>query len=364
VHVRVQVTRTVTCRALLVSPAELMVAASPPTKKKAGSSTKREKRAILSSWAESFQGAMRTLESSAADSTEAAHAGAYKAKRELNAVLRAARNPGAPSHALSLTMRGLGYVFATTGLLPQAEAAYLRALTEARARGEASEAALGAWRDVAVICLEQRKYADAEAHHTAALAALQARAATAGSGGGKRLRNNAHSSEVLELQLCLADALRLQARLDEAEALVQKVLAAREGSLGACHPETLGAVYDLSHVLRSKVVASTGRREGEGLCQVEMERQALDSLDAAAEATASLDARWQGGLRALCEGSLSWGEQLLSLGSTAQAHAEHAEAVLLLRLALPVYEEAFTASSIDFAEVGRIQAHRPASTLL
>ena len=307
-HVRVQVTRTVTCRALLVSPAELMVAASPPTKKKAGSSTKREKRAILSSWAESFQGAMRTLESSAADSTEAAHAGAYKAKRELNAVLRAARNPGAPSHALSLTMRGLGYVFATTGLLPQAEAAYLRALTEARARGEASEAALGAWRDVAVICLEQRKYADAEAHHTAALAALQARAATAGSGGGKRLRNNAHSSEVLELQLCLADALRLQARLDEAEALVQKVLAAREGSLGACHPETLGAVYDLSHVLRSKVVASTGRREGEGLCQVEMERQALDSLDAASTTcicTASHDIhaaieRQKRCIRALC----------------------------------------------------------------
>jgi hypothetical protein len=197
-------------------------------------------------------------------------------------VLRAARNPGSPPHALSLTLRGLGYVFATLGLLPQAEAAYARALSEARARGgDTSAIALSCWRDVAVMALEQRKYLEAEKHWRAAVGCLVAMGRKSrkggkrghgeawgggvggsggvGDGGGGGAGAGDRDSEMkLQCQLCIADCLRLQMRHAEAEPLIRAALASREREYGAEDPRTLGVVYDLSHLVRARVLQGKG----------------------------------------------------------------------------------------------------------
>ena len=61
-------------------------------------------------WGESFVAAMQTLEGTAADA-------ALRAQQQLTGCLAAASKPGAPRDALAITLRGLGFVYASMGQL-------------------------------------------------------------------------------------------------------------------------------------------------------------------------------------------------------------------------------------------------------
>ena len=61
-------------------------------------------------WGESFVAAMQTLEGTAADA-------ALRAQQRLTGCLAAASKPGAPRDALAITLRGLGFVYASMGQL-------------------------------------------------------------------------------------------------------------------------------------------------------------------------------------------------------------------------------------------------------
>ena len=261
--------------------------------------------------------------------------------------------------------------------------------------------ALACARDLAVMCFEQKKYDEAEAHWRAAAAkmALPERPAAHAPACA------ADADAATELSLCIGDALRMQGKLTEARALAEAAVAEREARLGPDHPWTLGAVYDLAHLLRCQKLNETGVSPfstGEpsataGSRNAEVARRVRAAMAMAAAATTELDERWMGGLRALCEGEppIRWAEQVAqprpqhthsaprtlpfssyprptphgapqdeslptpspavrqvaSLASTAQAHREDAEALLLMERALPTYEATYGENSIDLAEL-------------
>ena len=82
---------------------------------------------------------MQTLEGSAVDA-------ALRAQQQLTGCLVQASKPGAPTDALVITLRGLGFVYASMGQLDRAEAAYSKARTEAAKRRLDSHSSLGCWR--------------------------------------------------------------------------------------------------------------------------------------------------------------------------------------------------------------------------
>ena len=62
-----------------------------------------------------------------------------------------------------ITLRGLGFVYASMGHLDRAEAAYSKARVEATKKKEDSASSLGCWRELAVLAREQGEHAKAEA---------------------------------------------------------------------------------------------------------------------------------------------------------------------------------------------------------
>ena len=115
---------SVISRAILKQPVDLLALANPPAKPKLKPSDKGEKKKPkpkpISSWGESFQTAMQTLEGTAVDA-------ALRSQQQLTGCLAQASKPGAPADALVITLRGLGFVYASMGQLDRAEAAYSKA---------------------------------------------------------------------------------------------------------------------------------------------------------------------------------------------------------------------------------------------
>ena len=165
---------------------------------------------------------------------------------------------------------------------------------------------------------------------------------------------------------------RGQGRHAECEEIVTSALRWREERLGPDAAGTLGAVYDLAHHRRYRLFSAAidadansvangvangvahseadcdagGEAEGRG--EAGGEASALDgakisrvrtALDSASTAASDLDSRWLAGLHRLCEGEADptgrAAEHLAMLASSAQLHADHMEAVYLMRLALP-----------------------------
>ena len=250
-------------RAILTQPVDLLAAANPPSAKadakpKPGDKKKKKEKPI-SSWAEGFMAAMTTLEGTAVDA-------ALKSQQQLTGCIASASKPGAPREALAITLRGLGFVFASMGQLPKAEAAYSRARTEAQKKSGASAATLGCWRDLAVLAREQINHVEAErcwreaAETLLAMQAAEAKVRPAeqrrGGGGTAAAGEQAAAAARLELQLCRGDCLRDQGRLAECAETMSTALSWREKQLGKEHPLTLGAVYDVSRVARAAQYAA------------------------------------------------------------------------------------------------------------
>ena len=158
---------SVISRAILKQPVDLIALANPPAKESRakgegrarldGKGERRKSKAKpISSWGESFQVAMQTLEGSAVDA-------ALRAQQQLTGCLVQASKPGAPTDALVITLRGLGFVHASMGHLDRAEAAYAKARVEATKKKLDSASSLGCWRDLAVLAREQGEHAKAEA---------------------------------------------------------------------------------------------------------------------------------------------------------------------------------------------------------
>ena len=124
-------------RSVLAQPSDLSVAARPSSKKSEKLDKKKDKKKAkekpLSSWAEGFIEAMQLLDANATDSTP-------QAQQKLNGVLASASKPGAPKDALPLTLRALGYIFASTAHLDRALAAYQKV------RGWRGRGGRGGWR--------------------------------------------------------------------------------------------------------------------------------------------------------------------------------------------------------------------------
>ena len=152
-------------RAVLTQPADLLAAATRPVGGGGGSasakgsgkkSAKKEKKGDKGGgggWHEAFQAAVSALESA-----EASH----HAQQLLDAALVAAQKPSAPRDAAALTLRGIGFSFASTASLDEAAAAYARALAEAKRRAPESASLLGCWRDMAILRRERGEHAEAE----------------------------------------------------------------------------------------------------------------------------------------------------------------------------------------------------------
>ena len=167
---------------------------------------------------------------------------------------------------------------------------------------------------------------------------------------------------------------RGQGRHAECEEIVTSSLRWREELLGPDAAGTLGAVYDLAHHRRYRHFSAAidadangvangvlngvahseadcdagGEADGRGEAGGEAGASALDgdkisrvrtALDSASTAASDLDSRWLAGLHRLCEGEADptgrAAEHLAMLASSAQLHADHMEAVYLMRLALP-----------------------------
>ena len=413
---------SVVSRAILKQPVDLLALANPPAKEskskldgkgKLGDKGERRKAKArpISSWGESFQLAMQTLEGSAVDA-------ALRAQQQLTGCLVQASKPGAPTDALVITLRGLGFVYASMGQLDRAEAAYSKARTEAAKRRLDSLSSLGCWRDLAVLSREQGEHAKAEACWGEArrtLLGMQA-AAQGGKGDGKgelggpketrAAAEQQAAAERVELQLCLADCLRCQGRFDESEASMAEGWAWRKQHLGPDQADTVGAAYDVSRVRRARAFAAAmaaptaaaaaaaaepnevpeaaARAEGEAATAAEAEvsgdvvaagegggdaasaaaaaatSAALSSrvagaLDAMQTAAADLDASWMAGLQQLCteggEAAHKWAEHVNMIASVAQLHKDWAEASLLFRLANPVLKQLHAEEGLEYAEL-------------
>lgn len=308
-------------RAILTQPVDLLAAANPPSAKadakpKPGDKKKKKEKPI-SSWAEGFMAAMTTLEGTAVDA-------ALKSQQQLTGCIASASKPGAPREALAITLRGLGFVFASMGQLPKAEAAYSRARTEAQKKSGASAATLGCWRDLAVLAREQINHVEAErcwreaAETLLAMQAAEAKVRPAeqrrGGGGTAAAGEQAAAAARLELQLCRGDCLRDQGRLAECAETMSTALSWREKQLGKEHPLTLEAM---------------------GGAAVEM------------------DERWLQGLKGLCTGEAEhkWAEHVNMLASVAQLHKDYAEASFLFRLAHPTLRSLHGSEGLDYAEL-------------
>ncbi|KAL1528048.1 hypothetical protein AB1Y20_009415 [Prymnesium parvum] len=318
---------TIVNRSVLTQPIDLSKEAQPasPKKGKDAASKKARKPKPLSSWAEAFIEAMQILEGSEPEATT-------QAQHKLNGVLASAAKPGAPRDAVPITFRALGYIAASTSHLDRAEAAYSKALSEAQRRCPDSIVLCGCLRDLAVLARERGRHADAMGMWDQAVAALEAFLKA-----DKSFTALEAESMRLELQLCRADCMRDQGRFDESEALTRRVLEWREKQLGYDAAGTLAAVYDISKCLRAKSLGGEplpSEREAAAACLG-------TRLDALSGAAAELDARWIGGLRRLCEDDppFKWAEHVVMLGSVAQLHKSHAEAIYLFRLATPAYKE-------------------------
>ena len=189
-------------RSVLTQPVDLSKEAQPkeaPIKKAKEATAKKSKKAkqVLSSWAEAFIEAMQVLEGSEPDA-------AVQAQQRLNAVLASASKPGAPRDALPITLRALGYIAASTSHLDRAEAAYLKAMSEAQRRCPDSPVLCGCLRDLAVLSRELTRHTEAMGWWDKAIVAQEAVLKA-----DKKLAADAEPMR-LELQLCRADCFRDQ----------------------------------------------------------------------------------------------------------------------------------------------------------
>ena len=114
-------------------------------------------------------------------------------------------------------------------------------------RNAAGDEALGLAFELAVLYDEQGKYDEAKAMHERVLA-------------GKERTLGADHPDTLATVHSLATVLKQQGKLDEAKAMYERALAGQERTLGADHPDTLKTVGNLAKSSMTRASSTRRRR--------------------------------------------------------------------------------------------------------